>query len=73
MLKLGRIDTFFVSELAFLECVPENERKNYKTVLQEQKPFGIYISKKYLEKNPAVMDKINHAIMDMQINGTSNN
>ena len=65
MLKENRTNVVFLSEAVFLDTlgkVGENP-ENYKSVLQTEKPFGIYVSKQYVSKNPGVMEKINAAIV----------
>lgn len=64
MLKADRINIVFSAESVFLDAISKLGEKpeQYKKVIQDEKPFGIYISKEYLKKNPDVMNKVNIAI-----------
>jgi len=64
MLKLNRINVVFLAEAVFFDLIHKSgeKKKSYKKVLQQKKPFGIYISKEYLLKNPGIMENINAAI-----------
>lgn len=64
MLKADRINVVFLAESVFLDAISKIGEKpeRYKKIIQDEKPFGIYISKEYLKKNPDVMNKVNIAI-----------
>ena len=64
MLKHNRINAIFIAEVVFFEVLGQTGEtpENYKKAVQVEKPFGIYISKDYLSKNPGIMEKINTAI-----------
>ncbi|PAJ75090.1 hypothetical protein CJF42_06870 [Pseudoalteromonas sp. NBT06-2] len=64
MLSKGRLDALFLSEAVFLEAIGKLGHSNlkYKSVVQKVRPFGIYLSKGYLDKNPESLAKINKAI-----------
>lgn len=62
MLKLRRADAFLMADLVFWAGVNENEKKNFKTITEKEKNFGVYISKEYLSKNPNFMAKLNELI-----------
>ena len=67
MLNMNRINVVFLAEAVFLESISKVGEKpeSYEKVVQVEKPFGIYISKDYLSKNPSIMEKINIAIDKM--------
>ncbi|MCG9677190.1 MULTISPECIES: substrate-binding periplasmic protein [Vibrio] len=54
------IDAFLVAEVVFLHDVIDLE--GYGVVLEEEKAFGLYISKRFLEQHPEFMEKLNTAI-----------
>lgn len=64
LLIRGRVDAVFIAELAFEEALKQNNLnlKQFKKYIALEKPFGIYLSKTYLAKNPEMLQKINHAI-----------
>ncbi|MBN2429697.1 MAG: transporter substrate-binding domain-containing protein [Deltaproteobacteria bacterium] len=64
LLTNKRLDAVFLSESVFLNSVSEAKLSSsrFKMKLQEEKPFGIYISKKFLKKNPGFMKQLNEAI-----------
>ncbi len=67
MLKANRINSIFLSEAVFYEAVDlaGEPRNAYKSTVQIATPFGIYIAKAYLDKNPSVMSQINEAILTL--------
>ncbi|QBC42623.1 substrate-binding periplasmic protein [Iodobacter fluviatilis] len=64
MLNVNNINVVFLAELVFIDSIHKmgGNPDSYIKVIQEEKPFGIYISKEYLSKNKGVMEKINAAI-----------
>lgn len=59
-LDTQEIDAVLVAEKVFHHHFKGNP--NYKTILQEEKKFGIYISKAFLKQHPLFMGKLNGAI-----------
>ena len=59
-----RIDAVFLAELVFEKAIKEKELplSHFKKVVEVEKPFGIYISKKYLESSPDTLKSINKSI-----------
>lgn len=59
-----RIDAIFVSEAVLLEALNKTEIKeqDLRITVEIAKPMGIYINKKYIEKNPNFMERLNAAI-----------
>jgi len=64
MLSKGRLDAIFLSEAVFTEAIAKigYSKSNFKIVVQKIRPFGMYISKGYLSKNPEALHTINKAI-----------
>lgn len=64
MLDLGRIDSALIPELVFMESIRNQSKRldEYRMVVQSRNPFGIYLSKQYLAKNPDVLGRINAVI-----------
>jgi len=64
MLLKARVDAVFIAELVFEEAMKRDNIKlsQFQKHIGIEKPFGIYISKKYLAKSPETLDKINHVI-----------
>jgi ABC-type amino acid transport substrate-binding protein len=64
MLNRGRLDAIFLSEAVFIEAISKlsHSREHYKTVIQKVRPFGIYLSRIYLAKNPEALQSINKTI-----------
>jgi ABC-type amino acid transport substrate-binding protein len=64
MLLKSRVDAVFIAELVFEEAMKRDNIKlsRFKKYVEIEKPFGIYISKKHLAKNPDILDKVNQAI-----------
>lgn len=63
-LRGGRIDAAFGSDIMFYESIEKigMKKENLKIVKQLYKPWGVHISKKFLEKNSGFMEKFNAAI-----------
>jgi len=59
-LDSGTVAAILIAEMTFLDTV--NEVIDYGIVLEQEKEFGIYISKHFLSKNPGFMPKLNDAI-----------
>ncbi len=70
MMITNRINAVFLAELVFYEAIKKlgEQPDNFKKVVEVEKPFGIYISKDYLSKNPGTMEKINAAINNIAAN-----
>lgn len=68
LLEKKRIDAVFIASIVFRKTLTSQGyfAKDYVEVVQEARPFGIYISKAYLEKHPGFMDKLNSAIVKIQ-------
>ncbi|MEH6467386.1 MAG: hypothetical protein V7722_07110 [Porticoccus sp.] len=67
-LEFNRADTVFLAEMVFVSSANRAGilSNRYKQVVQIAKPFGIYISKSYLLKNPGFMESLNNAIQEMR-------
>jgi len=68
LLKANNVDAVFLAEAVFTDAAQKSgfSDEKYKVVLQEEKPFGIYISKTYLANNPGFMEKLNGAIKKLK-------
>jgi len=68
LLEKKRIDAVFLSSAVFHQVLKAQgySTKDYVEVIQKSKPFGLYISKAYLERNPYFMKKLNTAIIKRQ-------
>lgn len=66
ILKLKRADAFLMAELVFWAGVKEEEKKDFKQVVELEQPFGMYISKEFLSKNPGFMESLNAAIIKIK-------
>lgn len=64
MLLKQRIDAVFLAELVFEEAVKQDklQLEQFKKYIEVEKPFGIYLSKRYLKEHPNTLPKINNAI-----------
>lgn len=60
-----RIDAVFLASAVFQKELESQGYKDaeYVEVVQQSKPFGIYISKAYLEKHPNFMETLNASIL----------
>ena len=65
-LDTQEIDAVLVAEEVFHHHFKHNP--NYKIILQEEKKFGLYISKTFLKQHPLFMDKLNNAIRASYLN-----
>lgn len=75
MLKADRINAIFMAEAVFYEAVDlaEEPRDTFIATVQIATPFGIYVSKAYLEKYPEIIEKINEAILELYVNDNEDN
>ncbi len=64
MLDLQRLDALLMPELVFQNAVQATSRSldNYMTESEIKQPFGIYVSRKFIQVHPGVMARINLAI-----------
>ncbi|WP_374358323.1 substrate-binding periplasmic protein [Chitinimonas sp.] len=64
MLDAGRINTVFSIRDVFEDSLRSEGKDpaNYRFVSEQQRPLGIYISKRYLAKHPDTMNRLNSAI-----------
>lgn len=63
-LDMERVDVIFLPKKIFLNVLDKKGKspKGYMTKIEKTEDLGLYISKKYINSNPKVMDKINEAI-----------
>jgi hypothetical protein len=54
------VTAILIAEMTFLDTVSETD--DYEIILEQEKAFGMYISKHYLSNNPDFMFKLNQAI-----------
>ena len=59
-LDAGRADAIFLAEKTYTDAVTDSSK--YLTHVQVEKPFGIYVSKKWLESNGGFMSELNARI-----------
>lgn len=59
-LDSGAIHAILIAEMTFQNTAGRTH--DYQIVLEEEKNFGLYISKSYLKNNPEFMSKLNQAI-----------
>ena len=64
MLQSNRMDVIFVAQTVFLHTIDTAglKREDFDMKVEVPQPFGVYLSKKYLEKNPKALEKLNSAI-----------
>lgn len=64
MLQGNRMDVVFVAQAVFLHTIKTSglKEEDFSIKVEVPQPFGVYLSKKYLEKNPKAMEKLNSAI-----------
>lgn len=65
-LDSGVVTAILIAEMTFLDTVPETG--NYEIVLNQEKAFGLYISKHFLANNPDFMSELNQAIRAYKAN-----
>ena len=68
LLDKKRVDAVFLASLVFRKelALHGYSSDKYIEIVEQSKPFGIYISKEYLENNPGFMEKLNSAILKIQ-------
>lgn len=59
-LDIKVVDAILVAEVVFLHNF--SNLSGYGVILEEEKEFGLYISKRFLEEHPEFMERINQAI-----------
>ena len=64
LLELKRAEAIFLAEMVFISAANDSGVKpeSYRQVIEISKPFGIYVSKKYLAKNEGFMEDLNRLI-----------
>jgi len=62
MLAARRVDAVFVAEAVFENAAKKFGFSQFQKTVEMSRPFGIYISKKFLKKNPDFLVKLNAAI-----------
>lgn len=65
LLDLSRTDSIFMAEAVFWFYVDQEgyARDKFSVEIEYSKPFGLYISKRYIESHPEFMAKLNEAIV----------
>lgn len=73
LLLRKRIDAVFLAELVFEQAIKEKglPLSHFKKVVEVEKPFGIYVSNKYLESEPKTLKNINKSIINIQAQQTT--
>ncbi len=68
ILKYNRADAIFLAEVVFIDVAQRNgiSTDKYRQVVEIAKPFGMYIAKNYLLKNPGFMKRLNKAIKEVK-------
>ncbi|MFT6528652.1 MAG: polar amino acid transport system substrate-binding protein [Psychrosphaera sp.] len=63
----NRVDTIFLAEEVFKQALKSSKWKpnDIKTHLEVSKPFGVYISKFFLQQHPNFMERLNKAIIPL--------
>ena len=64
MLIRSRVDAIFIAELVFEAAMKQDQltSSQFKKFIEIEKPFVIYLSKKYLAEYPETLTKVNQAI-----------
>jgi ABC-type amino acid transport substrate-binding protein len=62
MLKSHRIDAAFVADVVFENELSKQERAQFKKVVEVKKPFGLYLSRDYVNNHPDALKEINRSI-----------
>ena len=64
LLELKRAEAIFLAEMVFISAANDSgvKSESYRQVVEISKPFGIYVSKKYLAKNEGFMEDLNRLI-----------
>jgi len=68
LLERKRIDAVFLASLVFNKELKAHgyTKSDYVEVVEKSKPFGIYISKEYLQTHPGFMQRLNASIVKIQ-------
>ncbi len=66
MLLAGRINAVFLAEQVFELAIPTEQYYLYHKMIAVEKPFGIYINKRYIKKNPLIMSRLNNVIPEVK-------
>ncbi len=68
LLASKRVDAVFSAESVFVSAAEKSgfSGSRYTTIVQETKPFGLYLPKKYLSDNPGMMERIRKAIRSLK-------
>lgn len=66
MLEIDRVNAILVPEKIFREVVATSKRslESFRLTRHSDNPFGLYLSRKFLETHPEVLGKVNQAIRD---------
>ena len=59
-LDIKVVDAILVAEVVFLHNF--SSLSGYGVILEEEKEFGLYISKRFVEEHPEFMERLNQAI-----------
>ena len=64
MLYSDKIDAVFLAEIVFDKYIAQSgiNKSQFKKIIEVSKPFGIYISKEYINSHPEFMGRLNAAI-----------
>ena len=72
LLKKGRISRVFLAEIVFKTSVVKSgvDLNELTETVEKERPFGVYIAKKFLKKYPNFLDKFNAEVVKAQNLGT---
>ena len=62
MLLADRISAVFIAEKVFELVIPSDQYYLYHKIIAVEKPFGIYLKKQYIQKNPMIIKQLNNVI-----------
>ena len=63
MLRAGRIDAILANNLVMEQLIREQGLEGrLRSVLQEDKPLGVYLSKTFLARNPGFLERFNEQV-----------
>jgi len=65
MLLADRVNAVFVSESVFEAVIEKDKYYLYHKIIEVEKPFGIYISNKYIAEHPTIIKQLNDAITQL--------
>jgi len=65
MLSTNRINAAFLSEAVFVAILSEEQYDLYHKMNEVEKPFGIYISNKYINNHPNIINQVNRSITQL--------